>query len=188
MSFHCVNIKIPNIQHKESYIIDVLHSLKYITRGDTIMVNDHYIFGYDGISFLPSHEDYIPIAVGSDLQLNTFNKYLPYLDHVLLDIEHDKTEMLENLTPFTTMYKGLMIYFITTNPSLTYKTMLDNIKAYNTLLVAYVEDKLLFVDIDHDLKLDMEIISNDEIKYQCHVKWNDKVIHIEYGQTMHLAI
>jgi len=176
------------VEHYISYINDKLYTMCNVQRGDTIIVNDRYVFGYDGHRFIPSEDDHIPIAVGKDIPLDTFNQYLPNLDHVLLDIgDHVKAEMLDNLTPFSTMYKGRILYFMTTNPMLTYKKIKNIIETCDTLLVAY-EDILIYYDIDHDFHVDMEIISFNEDKFEALIGWNNRQFHIRYSYIIHLMI
>lgn len=197
MSFRChmINIDTQNIayihnaEHYISYINDKLYMLCNARRGDTILVNDKYIFGYDGYRFIPSEDDYIPIAVGNDIPIDTFNRHVPNLDHILLDIgDHVKKEMLDNLTPFNTMYKGRILYFMTTNPMITYKKIKNIIETCDTLLLGYEDDVLIYYDIDHDFHIDMQIISFNEDRFEAIIGWNNREFHIRYSYIMHLML
>lgn len=197
MSLQHININIPNhirLEHYMSYINDKLYSTcNVIEMGDTVIVNNitKYTFGYDGKVFIHSDNDHIPIPVGRLLPIDTFNKHDVNLDHVLLDISDgkDKEEMINNLTPFSTIYRGQTIYFVTTNPSLTYHKMLNLIEKMNTILIGYEDGNMLFCDIDHDFNIteDIEIISFDETLGIAELKWNNKIFNIRYSYVMHLC-
>lgn len=194
MSLHYIYIEIPTQIYNDRdkhmvYIHDRLYTYIYpnnIIRGDTIIVNDNHIFGYDVTRIVMSEDDYIPIPVGYDLELDIFNQYNRF-DQVVLDIRDNiKNEMLKNLTPFGTTYRNEKLYFLTTNPLKTYDKVKRCIENCSTMLISLDNDKMIYCDLDHKFSLDMNIISLDEDKCLAKVEWNNKIFDITYSHAIHV--